>query len=469
MKYAVTYCTMDREVGSNPLWHSFLLFSKMDADKKQLEVVDNWGFYGVPSTGEPDSWTNKLKANLGLDIDLYGNHGMLRHEEMRFLDRGCGLHGVTFELTKEKFEFLQNKCITMAEEQETAIKEVVDTQGIKGKQPHEKIRMYPHEQYSKIIYALEKIKAEQQGRESRLKPFEVQLKWGLTGPDTSQSFNCKTQVLDILATVLSPEQIERLADGGKHPSIPRLSGSMETIFLHSTGPMSEHKKASGEIVYYRNSNDPEVKLYWSLPPQELEALSEDTIKLLDVDEEYRREAKETIRKLQSLEWLLRNASVPYKYKHYQDDLIKRVVEFYKSFSIIETKSEAPTLSAVTGFFFSLFSLPKHEEQRLLQGKIKQAKMMFNSLYMAIVDGWDIDDSYPSETAVNLLDSERIDWDKTNVLEAIASYLSIADQKNLCEIIGRTYCMPEFSTDDEESSTESESELSLSKRVGSLAM
>lgn len=107
MKYAVTFCTTDQEVGSNPLWHSCLLLSKMDETSKLLEVVDNWGFYGLPTTNRNNSWLDQLKIKMGLDVDLIGNHGMLRHEELRFLDQGYGLRGVTFELTKDDFELLQ--------------------------------------------------------------------------------------------------------------------------------------------------------------------------------------------------------------------------------------------------------------------------------------------------------------------------------------------------------------------------
>ncbi|WP_277619311.1 hypothetical protein [Legionella norrlandica] len=164
MKYAVTYCTFDREAGGNPLWHSCILLSQLDETNKLLEVVDTWGFYGLPTTNRSDSWFDQLKIKIGLDVDLVGNHGILKHEELRFLDLGCGLHGVTFELTKQQFDFLQKKCMETANDQEKAINEFVETQGIKGKPP-EKTRIYSHEQFSRLIYETEKIKAEQQGRE----------------------------------------------------------------------------------------------------------------------------------------------------------------------------------------------------------------------------------------------------------------------------------------------------------------
>src|ERR1700722_15753039 len=107
--YTVTFCTMDQETGSSPFWHTCLLLSRLDDHTKKLEVVDNWGFYGLPS---PDSnpCLRRLKIMFRLDLAFTGTHGMLKHEEMRYLDGGKGLHGATFELTEEKFIELQKKC-----------------------------------------------------------------------------------------------------------------------------------------------------------------------------------------------------------------------------------------------------------------------------------------------------------------------------------------------------------------------
>lgn len=475
MIYLVTYSKQNKEAGANLLGHIALLFSEFDENTQQLEVVDRWTFYGLPSTGNTKSCLTRLKISIGLDVDFYGNHGMLRREDMRFLDLGCGLHGVTFELTKENFELLKNNCITMAAEQERAIREVVDSQGIMGKSL-EKTRIYPHEQFSPLIYALEKIKAEQQGRESRLKPFELRVSWSLTGPNLHHTSNCKSQALTLLATVLSKKQIDRLTEGGKHPTVPRFSGVLEPIFLHSMGPLLQHRKSSGEVVHYRNSTDPAVKLYWTLPPQELEALSTDTIKLFEVDKEYCPEVKAIVGKLQRLEWLLRNASIPAKYQRNQADLILRVIECYKTFSIIEPKEATEKVSGLTGYIFSLFSLPRDKEELRLQRKITQAKMLFNSLYMAIVDGWKINDSSSScsssssssssgtTTEVSESKEEARSVVLDTPLEALASYLSTKDQKNLCSIIGRIYCEPELFLDEEEDVEEEEDIVSTSASI-----
>ncbi|WP_277619310.1 hypothetical protein [Legionella norrlandica] len=256
------------------------------------------------------------------------------------------------------------------------------------------------------------------------------------GPSLALSHTCKTQSLSLLSYVLSKEQIERLTEYGKHPTLPRFSGVMEPIFLHSTGPLRQHKKSSGKIVYYRDFKDPEVKLYWTVPPQELEALSEDTIKLFEVDAEYSEEIKTVVRRLQQLEWLLRNAPIPPKYRQYQGELINKVIECYRAFAIIEPKQEKPKISGLYGWALSLFSAPRNEEERKLQDKIRKAKWLFNSIYMAM--DLQINDNAPMENTIPY--NEEIDEDRfENIAESVVSYLPEQDKINLCKIIGRNYC------------------------------
>lgn len=454
MKYAVTHCTFDGKAGANPLWHSSILLSMMNEETKQLEVIDNWGFYGVPTTNRDNSWTNKLKSKIGLDVDLVGNHGMLRHEEIRYLDMGCGLHGATFEITEEQFKHLQAKCVEMYTQQQEAINEIVGPLYLKEKSA-EKTKIYPYEHRSQLIYQLEKIRAEENNRESRLKPFEIRITWGLTGPDFTTSNTCKSQSIALLQHVLSDEQIARLTGNGRHPTVPKYSGPTENIYLHSTGPLRTHIRSSGDVVYYRDSSkDPDVKLFWTVPPQELEALSKDTIRLFEIDAEHCQSAKAVVGRLQRLEWLLRNAVVAEPYKKYQEQLILRVVDYYKAFSIIEPKKEAPKLSGLQSFACSLFSLPRNEDEKNLLTKINNAKMLFNSLYMAIVDGMMIDVHFPMEGE---LEQEQADssggLSYENPIEALAYHLSIKDKKALCSIIGRNYLEAEL--DDELSEHEAQ--------------
>ncbi|MCC5791354.1 MAG: hypothetical protein JJT82_01920 [Legionellaceae bacterium] len=431
MKFLVTYTAIDSEY-ANPLWHSFLMFSTAKEGKK-IKVVDHFGFYAVPSSNR-NSWLNWLSSRIGLDIDLQGNHGVLRTEELRFLDMGAALHGVTFELTEEKFQHLREQCQRLKREEQDAIDEVVLTQKIK---PGEKTRMYPYEAYSRLIFEQEKIKAAQNNRPPRLKPFEINLSLTFWGPTLNQSHTCKTQILSLLESVLSAEQINRLTEQGKHRALPKYSGPMESIYLHSSGPLHAHQKSSGKTVYYRDwADQDEVELHWTLPPQEIEALSEDTIQRFTISPDYCQDIKEVIHKLQRLEWLFINAQLPAQYTSYQAYLIEHIRKLYQAFSIPEPSENSAPLHGWQAYAFSLFGWPKTKQEQQCLQQINRAKQLFNSLYMAIVDHWQIEDGYPCDIA-NTTHAES----DTNPLEAIATYLSLSEQQQLCLIIGRRYYAP----------------------------
>ncbi|CEK09195.1 hypothetical protein [Legionella hackeliae] len=421
MKFFVTHCVLDRQVGSNPLGHSCILLSQLDEADGKIEVIDQWGFYGVPTTGDRNSFTGQLKITLGLDVDLQGNHGMLRHEEIRFLDMGRGLHGTTFELSEENFRTLQKRCADMARDQENAIREIVEPLGLKGKSDNE-TRIYSHEKFSTHIFALEKERAKQEGRPSRLKPFEFNLSMTFWGPDLNQSFTCKSQAVSLLEGILTPKQLSQLTVNGKHRAVPRYSGKTETIFLHSSGPLRKHTKHSGEEVYYRDLKDEGVKLYWTLPPQELEVLSPATTNLLQIPEDYRSQVKSLVSRLQRLEWLFINAELEEAYNSSRHRLIDEIRQTYGAFSKITNKKEGEKISGWYGYFLSLLSAPRDANEAALLQKIKNAQSFLNCIYIAVVDSWEIED--------------------TDSPEAVAAYLSVADKKALCSIVGRSYLEPE---------------------------
>jgi hypothetical protein len=139
MKYFVTFGTIRTKTGPNPLGHSCIWLSKTEEATNKLRVTDVWGFYGVSSAGNSQSWrqwikiqtgldvdvVRHMKTLIGLDVDFDGNHGFLRHEEPRFLEMNSDyyLHGTTFELSKEKFDELTEGCINTFKNQMLAIEE----------------------------------------------------------------------------------------------------------------------------------------------------------------------------------------------------------------------------------------------------------------------------------------------------------------------------------------------------------
>lgn len=417
--YTVTYCTMDQEAGANPMWHTCLLLSRLNEQTQKLEVIDNWGFYGLPST-VPNSILRRVKIKAGLDVDLTGNHGMLRHEELRFLDLGCGLHGATFELTEEKFNELQQKCLKMVADQEAAINDVVKPLGLKGKPPS-KSRIYPHEDLSTHIFALEKARAKELGKEPRLKEFNLMFGCART---------CKAQAIELLEGILSPAQIKRIT--GLHRAVSRFSGKMENIYLHSSGPMRQHVKRSGEAIYYRDAADPAVKLHWTLPPQEIETLSGETRDLFKVHSDHCDEVKVIVRRLQRLEWLFINAVIDANYFELRDRLVTLIRNHYEAFAKIEPKQAKNTQSGWTGSFLWLLSLPRDSDEATLMTQIKKANHLFNSLYMAM-------DEADEKPRTNFESNEAIEEDE---LIYLVNCLGQDRQQELCNIIGRNYIVPE---------------------------
>lgn len=433
MKYFVSFCTSDSEVGANFLWHTNLLLSMLvEVDGvERLEVIENLGFYGVPCTRPQDNWLASLQRKLNLDTDLSGNHGVLVPEKIRYFDQGKGLHEATFELTEEQFILLQGNCNKMITEQEQAINEAASYLRLSPKEAKE-VKRYKFEHYSRDIYDLEQIRAKLHHSEPRLKPFQLKLSLSLFGPMQSIK-NCKSQIVALLATVLTPQQIARLTQGGAHPVIPRLSGPMNDLFLYSEGPLQAYTKPSGVTLYSRDSNTPGVKLVWTLPPQNVDTFSEETRNSFNLDEDYGPAVKTAIRKLQGLEWLLRNANTPESIQRAKESLIEQIVSLYKSFFNVKLK-EPCKATGWRKYMGTLFSVPMTEEQDRLQTILYAANDLFNSLYMAVIDGWRF---------TEFTELEAVD------LPAVAAYLPEAEQKNMCQLIGRVYCKPEIDLDDNE--------------------
>jgi hypothetical protein len=439
MKYIVTFATTD-DLTSNPFWHSFLLLSVVDETGK-INVVDNWGYYGIPSTSRT-SFITKLKIKIGLDIDLTGNHGMLRHEEARFLDLGKGLHGKSFELTETQFNTLQQRCLTQVKLQNEAIQDY--TKGIKGKPP-EKTRIYPQEEYSKSIYALEKARAHEAGEEPRLKPFEIRTGWSFWGPTLKESFTCKSMALELLSGILKPEYIDDLTEHGKHPTVPKYSGKQENIYLYSSGPLRAHKKRSGDVVYYRSLEDEGVTLSWVIPPQEIITLTNETKSLLTIPPNYIDDVKILTSKLQQLEWVFINAKLDQDCEPYRQGLIKRIRDYYLSFSRDNKGNYSHNKIGNNAFFMNLGNLPNDPNNNPTSRNICRVQNFINLLHLILVDGCRIYNPIANETQIEKeirLNSKRYE------LELLGNYLSLADKHLLAEIIGKAYFKPAFIIDEE---------------------
>ncbi len=395
-----------------------------------------------------------MKIKFGLDVDLTGNHGKWRHEETRFLDRGEGLHGRTFELTQAQFDVLGTHFLNLEKEENTAIEEIA---GFLKLKPKEKPRIYAYEDDAPFIFAIEKKKAKEEGREPRLKPFELRAALGLGGPHLRNSSTCKSQALCALNTVLTTEQIDELSGHGKHASVPRLSGDMENIYLHSTGPLSNHTKKSGAKVHFRKELGTDgVRLFWTVPPQNCDFLTPESSDLCSVDPEYCSQIKNLVKKLQRLEWALYNAEVPEQYKVHKEKLIQKVIKAYEGFSSITPKPDNKKISGWFGYALYLLAQPRSATENDLQQKIGSIRLLLNSIYMAMVDAWKI---VIEEVAVQGGQTEELANEEG--VDAVASYLSKEDKQGICKILGRNYVEPDsdldgdYEADDELTSSEDE--------------
>jgi hypothetical protein len=372
---------------------------------------------------------------------------MLVHEKIRYLDRGDGsLHGVTFELTEEKFKCFQDECAKMVAEQDAAIQEVVKLNNLKI-DPNYKHRIYPHEKYSRIIYDLEKVKALDEKRSSRLLPFELQCKLTMFGFSASDSFSCKSGVLSLLSKVLTKEQINRLTENGKHPTVTKYSGPMEEFYLYSAGPCSYF---AADNIYYRRKEDEGVKLYWTLPPQEIETLDNETEKMVRISQQYVDDVKTVIQKLQCLEWLFINVKIPEWYRLIKNKLIERIRAHYQLFSCITDVSKQDTaLSGWQRMFHQVFSLPTNQEVVVLCNHIKRAQSCVNSIYAAsLFDKLDLDEGYfLKATDSHLQDDQENDSVRSDAafeaditwihpVDALASHLSEQDKYALWKMLGQ---------------------------------
>src|SRR3990167_9807343 len=195
MKYFITYAAMDRKLGANPFWHSVLLFSQWPLTGGKVQVIDNYGFYGLPSTDSPESCLGHLKRKCKLDTDFQGNHGWLQHEQCRYLDRGYGLHGVTFELDETAFFLLHARCQQQCIDQQQAVDEAVLQLNLGVGKKSGEYRIHPYEHHSAIIFEFERKKSEEQQRPARLSPFDFSLSVGLGGPSVAKSHTCKSHII----------------------------------------------------------------------------------------------------------------------------------------------------------------------------------------------------------------------------------------------------------------------------------
>jgi hypothetical protein len=416
--HTITYCTMNGDAGANPFGHSCLILSRLDDATQKLKVQHCWGFYSLPR--KPNVILDYIKAKTGVEVmgfRLSGAHGMMLAEEVRFLDLGKGLQGITFEVTAEKFESLVSRCQQIMTDQAQAIAEAATEQKLQPT-PNKKIYAYEHE--ADRIYSAEKDKAALAGRPPRLLPFEFSFFQG--------GYTCKAHVLNLLNGILTPTQLGKIK--GYSTTVPRFAGELEPIYLHSSGHLQQHTKASGEVVSFRNGHDVDVQLHWTIPPQLIESLSGDALNLFKLYEGYSDDVRKVVSQLQQLEWVFLNARFEPCYQSQHESLLARIREQYEIFAKLHAHPPYQHHSGWVAGLQWLASQPRDADEEALMAELENANDLIRCLYAAVMDNWEIDqpdDSRPSEAV--------------NELEALATLLPTSKKHQLCQIINGSNYIP----------------------------
>lgn len=332
--YAVTYLLSEQEAGGGYFGHISVFLTKLGEERK-LEVYPVYGYYGVPSTSDPDSFMGKFKKKFKLQLDFTGNHCLMILEKMKNLDKGCGLKGINFELTAEQFDAFFKKCKMKMKQELLAIEE--GAKSLRIEEVAEKYKLYPQEKYSYQIFQYEKERARKNSEMPRLNDYCLAFKPNLSGSFFNESKNCKTGVVSLLKDTLPPEQINRLTQNGLYPVRPSRSGELEDILLHSSGPFSESKKGHKKVRKFGTG----AKLYWTIPPQLIVRLPVSAFPA-PIDKDLCVKIKEAARKLQGLEAIIRNATLndvesPQQIEICRQNLIEKIAKCYEEFSFVEPR------------------------------------------------------------------------------------------------------------------------------------
>lgn len=253
-KYYVTYCVMDTEAGANPLGHASLIFSKQERENEPVQVIDGIGYYSQPST-TTNPFIKGVKKAISLNVDLQNGHGVLLQEKMRDLD-GNGLRGVSFDINQKQFDALCSQYQQIMKTEQEVIEELNRELEEQGIVPNGQTR-----------YTAEKEKAVRERREPRLKPFHISLKLTMAGIDSTNSYTCKDNALELLFQhEIIPEEIRNKVVSSRATTAFPIYSSLylAPIRLISTGePEEEKSEKTGKVFYNRQwTNNP---LYWATP------------------------------------------------------------------------------------------------------------------------------------------------------------------------------------------------------------
>lgn len=276
-KYLITYIAMNSDADSNPFGHACILLSRQESVRTKIEALDCIGYYGITPSSDTNPITKKVKRWLGMDIDFTGGYGILRREEMRYIDRGVGLEGKTFLISKDQFDNFISSCQTAIKKQEEAIELAYQTLKDDGIKP---FKVKGKEQFfSRDIYQKELAYAASTGQTPRLTPFELRIEFNdYYMPTFRHASTCKTKAVELLVKAgVEEEHILQLGKGHSKGAVPRFSGQKGPIPLHGIGPLKTHFSKRTQLTYFNHvwqrdfdyHKPCDETLWWTLPPQHI--------------------------------------------------------------------------------------------------------------------------------------------------------------------------------------------------------
>lgn len=387
MRYLLTFCVINGKGLANPLGHSFIILSEQESIDRRIEVKHAFGFNAALMT-EFDTYWAKLKEFCGFKFDFTGKFGVWKIEDIRWLDLGYGLTGVSISINRELYENLIKTYQRRLSDQENAIKEAKAKLGDIALKPQ-----------SIVIFNEEMQSAIAEKRAPRLDLFDIKLTLSWHGITLDQSNTCKTMAVKLMKEAGVPNFfLDHITKQGNSCVLPNAGGQMEPIVLFSEGERQFHEsKRTGETRFFRHWGFKNNKLFFTFPPQlcfttdEYENLSKVNLTQDEKDDLYG-----YLKQLQKLELLLEPLSSPMGYsgliEFEHKRLVARIVELYTYFS---------TANVIT-------------LRETMLKKLNKMKYFLNSLYFAINDN----------------------WDDNNEIETVANRYSLALQEKICGILER---------------------------------
>lgn len=331
-RYYVMIGIMDSSL-ANIAGHAFLAVLRWNGLGHKIQVEKAWGYYGAPQSG-PDSPIGAFKAWMKLGYDFTNSFGELQEEKLRFLDVGTGIKGKVFAIDDDQYQ----KLLTIINQRLLDQREAIEEISNELKQKHIKVN-------SKAIF-----KEELKRKKPRLKRFDlkVSLGWPILNLNSAQT--CKTLLIEILEEIGIPKaELSSLTASSQ--AIPRFSGKLDDIVLHSIGKINRYESANKPVSFFRQWKD-DAKLYCSFPLQNVVGATSNVKSFFYVKPNVAEISKKYLAQLQAIEKIVQATEVDEKYLKYKNNYLARLREVADAFAIVRAGTDYNELNDAANYFLS---------------------------------------------------------------------------------------------------------------------